>query len=345
MLDGAVDTPVDVGNAVADARVDDAPAADVFDSGRGDASPADGGNLATPRCETVSFMHDGVNRAYILCTPNPVPAGALPVVLGFHGGGGNAASWQRVLPWHETGAREGFVVVFMQGCQPGAVDCTGATGSYGWNVGKPGETTMVDDQGFTLAVLGRLTTVHALSIDRARVFATGHSLGGIFTYTLRCDRPDVFAAIGPISATPSDATCILAWNTSIYHVHGTGDMNVPFDTGCCSRAQQTMGDPEYLAGCAALPRCFNPTNWWPPARTGMHPFADFIGIEEIARDGLGCATTRTPIAGLPACEQYGGCRAGTHVEECHVRGADHALAGINMLFDVRAYLWGRFRMH
>lgn len=328
---GPVDSGTDAG--IADAGSD---AGRALDAGR------DGGASG---CETITFDHDGVMRLYTLCVPDPLPAGDLPVVLGFHGGGGNAGTWQRTLPWHETGAREGFVVVYMQGCREGETDCSPLDGSYLWNIGKPGETSAVDDQGFTLAVLDRLASVHGLSVDAARIFATGHSLGGMFTYTLRCDQPDLFAAIGPVSATPSDGTCTLAGDTSIYHVHGTADANVPFDTGCCSRAQQTAGDPEYLAGCDALPRCFNPVNWWPPVRTGVHPYADLAGLEEIAQAGLGCSTARAAIDGLPGCEAYQACPAGIHVEECLVSGAPHALGMIDAAFDVRAYLWSRFAAH
>ncbi len=341
---GAIDAGRTDGGAL------DAGDASGLDAGA-DAAPGDGGAggdagpVAVPSCASHAFMHDGVRRGYILCVPDPMPAGALPAVLGFHGGGGRATAWRNTLPWEETASREGFVMVFMQGCRDGETDCAAPTGSYQWNVGKPGEPSGVDDQGYTLAVLDRLSSVHGLTIDASRVFGTGHSLGGIFLYSMRCDHPDVFRAIGPISSPPSDGTCTPSGDTSIYHVHGAADPNVPFDTGCCSRAQQSPANAAYLPACDALPRCFNPTNWWPPVRDGVHPFADVIGLEEMATTALGCAATRTPVPGAPECSAYDGCRAGVAVEECLVEGVGHGLAAIDAAFDVREHLWSRFRTH
>ena len=55
------------------------------------------------------------------------------------------------------------------------------------------------------------------------------SNGGIMSYTLACNS-DIFAAIGPDSATQLDA-CAAPHPTSVIHIHGTADRLVPYDGG------------------------------------------------------------------------------------------------------------------
>lgn len=299
---------------------------------------------SVPKCTTEVFTHDKVKRTYILCHPDPLPKTALPVVLGFHGGGGNAAQWQKVLRWENHAAQNGYVFIYMQGCREGSADCSGVTGSHLWNVGKKGETTNVDDKGYALAVLKRLTDIHKLSIAARRIYATGHSLGGIFSYSLYCDLPNVFAAIGPISAPPSDATCQPHGNTSIFHIHGLKDVNVPFDTGCCSLLQQTRLSKQYIKACENLPRCFNPSNWWPPVRSGQHPFNNQEGLDAMATKGLGCSTTlTTPIqTKVITCKTYSSCKNNKVAQFCTLPAVDHSLRDLHTAIGIPAFLWKRF---
>jgi len=300
-----------------------------------------------PACTYEVFASGGRTRAAIVCRPEPLPPGPLPVVLGFHGGGGNATRWQESIPLHLSGARFGFVTAFMQGCRDNLQDCSPAQGSYLWNVGKAAEPGEIDDQAYTLDLLAHLETALGLEIDPGCRFATGHSLGGIFSYSLLCDQPGLLTAIGPISAPPTDATCSPHAGTSIFHLHGQLDENVPFHTGCCSAAQQAVGDAEYLPECAALPRCFNPSNWWPPVRTGVHPFTTVTGLDALATSGLGCAGEPEVISQTPevTCRAYPGCVTDRTAEFCLVEGVDHNLAALDAAHDVRAHLLPRFAAH
>jgi polyhydroxybutyrate depolymerase len=282
---------------------------------------------------------------YILCVPDPVPDGPMPVVLGFHGGGGRADGWMRRTRWHEHGSEHGFVTLYMQGCRDGVDDCSEPGGRYAWNIGKPGKPSLVDDTGYTRQVVRRLEEVHGLAIDHTRVYGTGHSLGGIFIYSVACDLPDLFAAIGPISAPPSDGSCRLgSGGPSIFHIHGTADPNVPFDTGCCSAAQKNPDHPGYLAECEELPGCRNPVNWWPPVRSGRHPAAKVVGLNDFAQVVLGCSGEwRTTFEDDAAtCSSYVGCERG-EVEVCLLEGIGHRLPDIDREFDLRDYLWSRFQ--
>jgi poly(3-hydroxybutyrate) depolymerase len=320
------------------------------DAASGDAAScrrAEEDESRTASCAAESFAWDGQERAYIVCRPDPLPPGPLPVVLGFHGGGGNAERWRVQTGWDELAARHGFVVAFMQGCRDGVADCVAADGRYAWNVGKPGQPSNVDDQGYALEVLRRLEQVHDLSIDSGCLFATGHSLGGKFTYSLACAQPDLLTAIGPVSASPSDASCTQFGESSIFHVHGDEDENVPFHTGCCSSAQSTEANAAYLPGCEELPLCFNPNNWWPPVRSGEHPYATLTALDDMASAGLGCDQTLavTDESAAATCYRYPGCRADLVAEACIVSETGHGLAGIVSALGLPSHLWERFRDH
>ncbi|XOV87777.1 MAG: alpha/beta hydrolase family esterase [Pseudomonadota bacterium] len=295
-------------------------------------------------CSFESFAFGEGERAYILCVPEPVPRGALPVVMGFHGGVGVPEAWMLRFPFHELGNEAGFVTLYMaQACRsPDDIRCDRRE-RIGWNVGKPGAEARAQDHDYIRAVATRLSTVHGLEIDRDRIFGTGHSLGGIYIYSVACDMPGFFAAIGPISAPPTDATCEPRPGTNIYHVHGTLDPNVPFDTGCCSASQKFPGSSAYLAGCDHRPLCANPVNWWPPVRSGDHPYAQVTGLDAFAARGLNCkgdpqVSGQTEGVTCLAWE----CPAGRAVEACLIHRGNHRLEELDKVLNIRRHLWDRF---
>lgn len=302
-----------------------------------------------PECATQTFEWSGARRLYILCAPKASPNRPMAVLLGFHGGGGRADGWRTTTGFHLSPQGRENVTIYMQGCVPAAAsnDCTDPNGRYTWEVGKPGQPTGGrDDHGYVEAVLDRLENVHRLKIDRARIYATGHSLGGIYSYSLMCDRPGLLAAIGPISAPPTDETCKPDGRTAIFHVHGTLDANVPFDTGCCSKPQQTLGDPAFRKACEARPLCANPVNWWPPVRSGDHPQAKVMGLDRIV-ETMGCSATwdKVRTVGATTCYAFPGCSNGTEAQVCLVTGVEHSLRDLLGQFEIPGYLWTRFLSH
>ena len=68
-------------------------------------------------------------------------------------------------------------------------------------------------------------------VDRKRIYATGLSNGGIFSYRLACDASDIFAAIAPVSGTLNVSPCEPKEPVSVIHFHGTADEHVPYNGG------------------------------------------------------------------------------------------------------------------
>ena len=122
----------------------------------------------------------------------------MPVVFAFHGGGGD----MQLMAGDHYGLvakadSAGFIAVFPNGYSrfPRGKLAT-------WNAGHccgAARDTGSDDVGFVRAMVAQLR--QRASIDTQRIFATGMSNGGMFSYRLACEMADVFRAIAPVAGT------------------------------------------------------------------------------------------------------------------------------------------------
>lgn len=180
-----------------------------------------------PSGDTVrTITHDGVERSYILHLPPWLdPVQPAPVVLVFHGGGGNAENAVRMTDFNELSDRHGFLVVYPNGAgRLGDMVLT-------WNGGECcgyAQENNVDDVGFVRALLTDLSS--SVRVDAQRVYATGMSNGAIMSYRLACELSDVFAAVAPVAGT-QNVECHPEHPVSIIHFHGTADAHLPYEGG------------------------------------------------------------------------------------------------------------------
>lgn len=144
--------------------------------------------------QQMDFTVDGVARTARVYVPDSARSNSTPLVFVFHGHGGNAQQAARsfAIERHWPSA----IVVYMQGL-PTRGQLTDPQGT------QPGWQAAVGDYGdrdlkFFDAVLARLK--HDYQVDTNRVYSTGHSNGGGFTYLLWLARADVFAAVAPSAA-------------------------------------------------------------------------------------------------------------------------------------------------
>jgi polyhydroxybutyrate depolymerase len=137
---------------------------------------------------------DGVQREALVYAPSKKTQGKVPLVFDFHGHGGTARHAARAHHLHEAWPEA--VVVYMQGLNtPGKL--TDPQGKRtGWQSG-PGDQMDRDLQFFD-AVLASMKKDYP--VDENRIYATGHSNGGAFTYLLWVKRGDTFAAFAPVAA-------------------------------------------------------------------------------------------------------------------------------------------------
>lgn len=164
---------------------------------------------------TETLRSGGVERTYRLHLPADLPDNA-PLVIVLHGYGGDANP--EAFGMNATADRHGFAVCYPQGERD-------SRGKRGWNVGYPSQAEMpIDDVQFLEDLIGHLHRHYGLS--RRNVFCTGMSNGGDMCYLLAAQRPDLFAALGPVAGFMSVA--ILREDKSLqpvplFEIHGTAD--------------------------------------------------------------------------------------------------------------------------
>jgi polyhydroxybutyrate depolymerase len=174
-----------------------------------------------------SLTFDGLQRSYILHIPalfdNSHP---IPLVFDFHGGGGNAQSQLRMSGFNVLADEKTFIVVYPNGT--GLLEDKILTWNGGTCCGYAVKHN-IDDVGFIRALLVDIGSSY--KIDPRRIYATGLSNGGIFSYRLACDASDLFAAVGPVSGTLNISPCEPKEPVSVIDFHGTADEHLPYNGG------------------------------------------------------------------------------------------------------------------
>ena len=163
------------------------------------------------------FDIDGLDRSALVFIPKDAGRRPLPVVLCFHGSGGNAqkAAGQFSIHKHWSEA----IVIYLNGL-PREV-----RGDV-----KPGWVLEIDEQGNNREIAfveGLLKEIgNEVEINEQAVFAAGHSNGGFLCYLLWQQRSDLFAAFAPCA-------CFSRVNLEgvppkpIFHAAGRKDPLVP----------------------------------------------------------------------------------------------------------------------
>jgi len=154
--------------------------------------------------------------------PDP-PSKKLPLVLVFHGDGGDAAGFHTGYPFEHASGAEAYLAY---------PDGLGST----WDL----ETTKDNrDESFIVALVESLAATYP--IDRTRLFATGYSSGGFMANVLACHRPDMFRAIAS-NAGGAPYKQLEKWSNgypkcpgqkpiAMLALHGEQDFGVTLDSG------------------------------------------------------------------------------------------------------------------
>lgn len=137
---------------------------------------------------------EGTTREALLYVPAAARTTPSPVIFAFHGHGGNRNQAAKKFDYQKHWPQA--IVVYMQGLKtPGML--TDPEGK------RPGWQKTFGDQNdrdlkFFDAVLATLKKDY--KVDERRIYSTGHSNGGGFTYLLWAARGDIFAAVAPCAA-------------------------------------------------------------------------------------------------------------------------------------------------
>lgn len=181
----------------------------------------------TPGEHTRRVAVGVVERRYRVHVPAGYDAAnATPVVIAFHGGGGNPESMVRLSGLNSKSDEAGFIVVYPYGS---GVDPERALSFNGGECCGYAMFQKVDDVGFTRAMLDDLASV--ANVDADRVFATGLSNGGIMSHHVASELSDRIAAIAPIGGPLMMPAPQAKRPMPVMHFHGTADEFAPFQGG------------------------------------------------------------------------------------------------------------------
>lgn len=176
---------------------------------------------------TFRIEHGGRSREYIVHVPAiPDNARSLPLLFAFHGGGGEAEQYQKSAGLDAVSDREKFVVVYPYGT--GALPRRLLT----WNAGEccgPAMNRNVDDVGFAIAVLDDV--MRRTSIDKGRVYATGHSNGAMMAYRFGAERADRIVAIAPVAGAYNLGAFAPTRPVAVLDIHSEGDPRALYNGG------------------------------------------------------------------------------------------------------------------
>jgi len=171
-----------------------------------------------------SITVDGLIRTYNIVLPrNYNDQQDLCLVIGMHGGGGSAEQFENNSRLTDKANAAGFIVVYPNGSG------TVRTWNGGLCCGSAARNN-VDDVKFISMLIDELTAKY--KIDPKRIYATGHSNGGIMSYRLACELSHKIAAIAPNASTMEMITpCKPSRAVPILHMHSKLDENVPYQGG------------------------------------------------------------------------------------------------------------------
>ena len=163
-----------------------------------------------------------IDRKFILYVPSSYESSAKqPLVFNFHGYGSNANEQMNYGDLRSQADANGFILVHPEGLDDIA-------GSSYWNMGG-WSISVHDDLEFIDNLINLLMDKY--SVNAERIYSTGMSNGGFFSFHLACNLNTSFAAIASVTGSMSYDTfnsCNARKPTPIMQIHGSIDTVVPY---------------------------------------------------------------------------------------------------------------------
>lgn len=230
-------------------------------------------------------------------------ANPTPVVVVFHGGGGNPESMVRLSGMNAKSDEAGFIVVypFGSGLDPERGLTFNGGGCCGYAMQRK-----IDDVGFTCEMLDDLAKV--AKVDTSRVFATGLSNGGIMSHYVASELSDRIAAIAPVGGPLMMDAPNAKRPVPIMHFHGTGDEFAPFKGGYGKGGAGGKGVTDFKSVDHTIQS-------WVKAN-GCKPEPEIVALPDKADDGMKC-TRKT----------WGGGKDGSEVVLIEIENGGHTWPG------------------
>jgi len=176
---------------------------------------------------------NGTSREMIVYAPKNLPQQA-PLVIACHGMNQDAPYLQNDSHWEEVADTAKFVVVYANG------------------IDKSWDISGDRDVNFVLAIINEMYSRYG--INKNRVYLTGFSMGGMFTYHCANKIADKIAAFAPVSGyLMGGVNASASRPIPLLHTHGTGDDVVSY-----SNAPNHVKAWAKFDGCDATPQTIKP---------------------------------------------------------------------------------------
>jgi polyhydroxybutyrate depolymerase len=177
-----------------------------------------------PTLHTISI--EGMQpRTYYLHVPASYqPSQSVPLLLAFHSRSTDAKEILRTSQFVSWASEMNFIVAALNGAV--------SDGASSWNAGNCCESATTNQENDLLLASTVIDFVKSnYAVDSGRIWAAGHSNGGMMAYRLACDLSDEITAIAVVTGVLMDDTCNSVKPVSIFHIHGNLDTTVPFHGG------------------------------------------------------------------------------------------------------------------
>jgi len=189
-----------------------------------------------------------MERTFYLYVPSTAPVKDANLLIAFHGGGGNALSFEKKAGITAMADVFGFIVAIPEGARRNSFSPR-SWNAHSINPSGWAEKNGINDRGFITAIVDYVDAAETL-------FLMGHSKGGMMAYSYATTGSYPVSAIGVNAATMSERDPGSAGGVRLLHIHGDLDDRVP------------------LAG----------NDKWPPVMRGIDYFSEVNTPESVILD-------------------------------------------------------------
>jgi len=187
----------------------------------------------------MDYWTGNFQRSYYVHFPAGYhPNESLPLIVVVHGAFDTGKGMEKFSGFSRLSDKERFIVMY-----PNGIGILGFL--QHWNAGHccgKAADDQIDDVGFVSAAIDDLCS--KFDVDQKRIYMTGFSNGGMFTYRFGAEKSDMLAAIAPLAASLGGKSSpdMPAWRSpepskplSVLVMHGLTDEDIPFAGGVSSR--------------------------------------------------------------------------------------------------------------
>jgi len=183
-------------------------------------------------------VNGSAKRSYILHVPPSYSTGnAMPLMIALHGHSWTAARFRDTTKLDQIADLNNFIVAYPDG------------EFNSWNAGNCCNVSGTNDVDFLSGLVDSITSKY--SIDKSRVWALGHSNGGMMAYRTACEISEKITAIAVGGGIFAAFSCSPKKALSVIHIHGSADETLPI-TGTVWGPGPLLSAAKYAgyAGCS-----------------------------------------------------------------------------------------------